>query len=371
MLWTSLFIITIAQGLFLISLIIIRGSKNPIASWLIAMMLVLMVFTNFGYLVVRTEMRNYIPQFFAVPFGMILLFGPLFYFYCKSVIDNSFHWQQKYWLHFIPYFLQVIWNIPLYTMGKAIWIDFLNAFLLGNLQIHTTEKITFALQDLHLLIYLLLTFKWIQNAKSNFGNAQYIISLSSRLNWLKKVFYGLSLFLITVFLLYIFILINGKYDPITNYFYTLITSGIIYFIAYSLVLNPESISPDFIQKYRAYMQFAGEDGELYLQKIKTLMEETKIFTNSELKLALFAEQLGLPSHQVSKLVNEKFGKSFNDFVNEYRVKEFISRVNEKKYQNLSIYGIALEVGFSSKSAFNSAFKKATGKTPSTFKSTSY
>ncbi|CAN5644033.1 helix-turn-helix domain-containing protein [soil metagenome] len=370
MLWSSLFIISIAQGLFLISLILIRGSKNPIASRLIATMLVLMIITNFGYLVVRTEMKNYIPQFFGVPFGMMLLFGPLFYFYCKSVTDNSFHWKNKYWLHFIPYLLQVLLNIPLYMMDKSAWIGFLNDFLTGKLPIQTPEKILFAIQDLQLFIYLILTFRWIQNAKNNFGNAQYIISLSSRIKWLKKVFYGFALFLITVFSLYIFILINGKYNPLTNYFYTLITSGIIYFIAYSLVLNPELISPDFIQKYRAYMQFAGADGEQYLQKIKMLMDETKIFTNSELKLALFAEQLGLPSHQVSKLINEKFGKSFNDYINEYRVKEFINRVNDKDFQNLSIYGVALEVGFNSKSSFNSAFKKITGKTPSTFKTPS-
>jgi AraC-like DNA-binding protein len=115
------------------------------------------------------------------------------------------------------------------------------------------------------------------------------------------------------------------------------------------------------------MQFRGEEGEKYLQKLNALMNEEKIFTNPDLKLSSLAEELGLPSHQLSKLINEKFGKSFSDLVNEYRVKEFIKRLNETQYETFTIYGIALDVGFNSKSSFNSAFKKITGMTPSEYK----
>src|ERR1700755_786818 len=110
MFWTSLFIVSIAQGIFLISLIAFRRSVNPMASGLISAMLLIMILTNFGYLVVRTDLGNYIPQFFAVPFGMILLYGPLIYLYSRSILDSEFQWKQKYWLHFIPYVLQLVRN---------------------------------------------------------------------------------------------------------------------------------------------------------------------------------------------------------------------------------------------------------------------
>src|SRR5437762_2389498 len=111
MMWTILFAISIAQGLFLVSLIAIRGSKNPLASRLISCMLVIMMVTNFGYLVARTGLLQYMPQAFGVPFGMMLLFGPLFYFYSKSVVENDFKWKKVYWLHFIPYLLQLLYNL--------------------------------------------------------------------------------------------------------------------------------------------------------------------------------------------------------------------------------------------------------------------
>lgn len=367
MIWSALFLISIAQGLFLISLIAYRGSKNPLASRLIITLLLLMIFTNLGYLAGLTNIRNYIPQLFGVPFGMMLLFGPLFYFYSKSVIDNSFTWKNKYWLHFILYFIQVFVNLPLFLMDNNQWAGFINSFLSGHLTIGRVELFIFFIQDFQLFIYILLTFRWMHTAKGNKGSPQYIISITSRVKWLKELTFCFSLFLVTVFVLYVFTLIGGKYNPTANYLYTVVTSGIIYFVAYKLVLNPELISPDFTQKYRAYMQFIGEDGEKYLQKMRLLMNETKVFTNPELKLSLLAEQVGLPPHQVSKLINEKFGKSFNDYVNEYRVNEFILRINDSKFQSLSIYGIALDVGFNSKSSFNTAFKKITGKTPSEYK----
>ncbi len=337
------------------------------ASRFLSVMVALMILTNFSYVVVRTDLRDYVPFFFGASFGLIFLFGPLFYFYARAIVDPSFQWKNIDALHFIPYILQLLINLPLLFMPKKYWLEFINSFLSGTLSIHGIEKVIFAIQDIHLLIYLVLTFRLIRSVKNANGNVQYIIPVSLRLSWLKNLSYGFALFLITVFALYIFILIRGTYHPVTNYIYTLVTSGIIYFIAYRMVLHPEILSPDFAQKYRAYMPFAGEEGDVYTQKIKSLMTDAKIYTNPELKLSSLAEQIGLPSHQASKLINEKFGKSFNDLVNEYRVEEFIRRVNDEDFKSYSIYGIALEVGFNSKSSFNTAFKKITGKTPSSFK----
>jgi AraC-like DNA-binding protein len=370
MTWAVLFAISIAQGLFLIFLLVAKGFKNTLASILIGCMLLIMVLTNFGYFIIRTDLVNHIPQFYAMPFGMILLLGPLFYLYSRSVIENTFSWKNIYWLHFIPYVAQLLFNLPLFLADKALLIQFINAFLAGNLNIRAEEKVIFAIQDLHLLIYLIFTFNRVRSFKARQGNTQYIVSVSSRIKWLRALSYCFTFFLVTVFSLYVFVLMDGKYNPVTNYIYTLVTSGIIYFIAYSLVLNPELISPDFTQKYKAYMQFIGDNGEKYLAKLKSLMEENKVFTDPDLKLNVLAEKIGLPSHQVSKLINEKFGKSFNEYVNEYKVREFINRINQPQYQSYTIYGIALDVGFNSKSSFNTAFKKITGKTPSGYKTNS-
>jgi AraC-like DNA-binding protein len=367
MLWTSIFIISIGQGLFLISLILLKRSKNRLASLLISAMLLIMVLTNFGYMVSRTVLIHSIPFFFLVPFGMILLFGPLLYFYSKSILDSNFEWKPKYWLHFIPYLLQLILNLPLYTAPIKFWDSFNADFLSGKLPIRAFEKMAYAVQDIHLLVYLIIIYLWINESKKKFGNAQFIISISARITWVKQLTFCLAIFLITVFGLYLSVLLNGFYMPVTNYIYTLVISSVIYFIAYKMILKPELIILDFTKKYKSYRIFENEEGDDYVKRIKSELEEHKIFTNPELKLAEFAGLIGLPPHQLSKLINEKFGKSFNDLINEYRVNEFISRINEPRFQNLSIFGIALDVGFNTKSSFNSTFRKITGKTPSEFR----
>lgn len=367
--WASLFIASIIQGVFLILLLFVKGTKNLLASRLIATMLLLMVLTNFGYWVAGTSLANYIPWLFGVPWGMMLLFGPLFYLYTKAIIDPSFTWKNKYLLHGIPYLLQLLINLPLFFMSKANWLAFIQLFLSGNLRVGNTEKIVFALQSIHLSIYLLYTFRWARAIEQTPGNGQYILSVSIRLKWVKTLLYCFALFLASVVIMYVFILWHGKYTLASNYTYTLVLSGIIYFIAYNLVLNNDLITPGFNRKYQAYMQFAGDGGEQYINKLQALMTN-KIFTNSDLKLAILAEQVGLPPHQLSKLINEKFGRSFSDYINEHRVQEFISRVNDPKYGAYSIYGVALEVGFNSKSSFNTAFKKITGKNPSDYKTSS-
>lgn len=367
MFWSSLFLICIAQGLFLISLILFKSKKKSLTSNLIIALLVLIVYNNLGLLIIRTSLSNYIPQVFGVQLGMTLLFGPLFYFYSKSIIDPDFHWKKIYWLHFIPYLIQLSINFRLITAPQHIWNKVLSAYLSGNLPIQTTEKIAIAFQDLHLLVYVVIIIRWLNSIKSSYGNAPYIISISARTKWLKELSYCFGLFSLTLVSIYLITLFNGKYNPITNYIYTVITSGIIYFVSYRLVLKQELIVLDFTKKYKAYKPFDNADGNEYVQKIKLLLEEQKIFTNAELKLATLADQIGLPQHQASKLINEKFGKSFNDLINEYRVEEFISRINKPEFQSYSILGVALDVGFNTKSAFNNTFKKITGKTPSEYK----
>ncbi|MDO8898280.1 MAG: helix-turn-helix domain-containing protein, partial [Bacteroidales bacterium] len=56
-----------------------------------------------------------------------------------------------------------------------------------------------------------------------------------------------------------------------------------------------------------------------------------------------------------------------EFVNEYRVNEVKKMLADPKYTHYSLLGIAFECGFSSKSTFNSVFKKFTRKTPSEYR----
>ena len=59
--------------------------------------------------------------------------------------------------------------------------------------------------------------------------------------------------------------------------------------------------------------------------------------------------------------------SFYDFINKYRIEESKKLMSNSKNKGISILEVLYEAGFNSKTAFNVAFKKFTGITPTRFK----
>ena len=367
MIWPAVFLISIAQAVFLISLLLFRKSGNRAASVLIGGLLAVMVAGNLNLLSLSSGLYQTYPHLYGISFGMIFLLGPLFYLYAKTIIDSNFKWRWAYLAHFAPYILYLLLGANFYFASGAAKLVMAEQFLSGGLPVWGLFYVFFLLQDVHFFIYLFLSFRLIAAAGKSAENGTLMIPIAARKTWLTQLTICFAALLAVTLCYFIFLILNGWFNPVYNYVYTLITSGVIYFIAYKAVLNPELISPDFTRKYRTYMQFDGEEGAHYVQKLEFLLAEEKVFTDPELKLAGLSKDLGLPAHQVSKLINEKFGKSFKDLVNEYRVREFIACMNDPRYESRSMYGIALDVGFNSKSSFNTVFKKITGKTPSEYK----
>ena len=85
-----------------------------------------------------------------------------------------------------------------------------------------------------------------------------------------------------------------------------------------------------------------------------------------LTLNQLAAEIDIPDLTLSQLLNESLGQNFFQFINGYRVEEVKKRLQNPKYSNLTILGIAIECGFSSKAAFNRIFKLHTGVTPSAY-----
>lgn len=102
-----------------------------------------------------------------------------------------------------------------------------------------------------------------------------------------------------------------------------------------------------------------------LDKLTRLMTEEKPFLNSDFSLPGLAQALHASVHTVSQAINEGLGKSFSELTAEYRIEE--ARRLLKDMPHIKVEEIGLQVGYSSKSAFNTAFKKLTRRTPSEYR----
>lgn len=104
-----------------------------------------------------------------------------------------------------------------------------------------------------------------------------------------------------------------------------------------------------------------------VKKTVLVMEQEKLYQETELTLQELSDKLQFPPHVVSQAINEGMQKSFYDLVNSYRVEEAKRLLVDPKNQNYTILSVGFEAGFNSKTTFNTVFKKFTGLTPTEFR----
>jgi len=107
--------------------------------------------------------------------------------------------------------------------------------------------------------------------------------------------------------------------------------------------------------------------EKYGAILTRYMENEKPYLDPDLNLRTLSNQVNIPSHHLSQVINSKFGQNYYDFINSYRIKESIRLLNEDVSGAKTILEILYETGFNSKSVFNTFFKKYTNPTPTQFR----
>jgi len=117
------------------------------------------------------------------------------------------------------------------------------------------------------------------------------------------------------------------------------------------------------EKYKD-KKISDHRADTLMAQLEQYMAESQIYTDPNVKLADIAKTLNVLPHTLSQLLNDNYGKSFPQFINEHRItaaKEMMVNRSE-----LTLAAIAYDSGFNSKSAFYSSFKKLNGMTPSAF-----
>ena len=300
---------------------------------------------------------------------ILFLFGPLFYFYQRTLIDKSFNIERKNLLHFLPFVIYVIILSPLYLQSAETKLEYLNGQL-SRLAIF--DYVVTPTQIIQLLIYLLVINNELKLYHSKIKNS-YSSLEKINLNWL-QTFIKLFLAVYGLMTIVLILLFFGFNEFVYNYgagLIGLIATVSIYAIGYKGLSQPEI----FISFYDIERQ-QNEDVKIkidesqkneIISKLKSVMNEKKLFLNSDLTLKELADSISIQSYQLSKMLNDEMNQNFYDFVNGYRIEEVKRRLIDEDYSNLSILGIAFECGFNSKSVFNTVFKKNTNMTPSEFK----
>lgn len=119
------------------------------------------------------------------------------------------------------------------------------------------------------------------------------------------------------------------------------------------------------EKYRSSSLKGIEEMKLF-SRLTELLEGRRLYLDPNLSLRQVADMLATNTKYLSQVVNNRAGMNFQQFINQYRVEEAKTKIINDSFQNLTLFGIALQCGFKNKSTFYKVFKETTGKTPKEF-----
>ena len=201
--------------------------------------------------------------------------------------------------------------------------------------------------------------------KNHLIRVKEVFSYTERVNlsWLKLFVYGYVVFIGGL------IISNLLEDFWSDVFFYSVFFGYIIFSGYNaLKFEPVFKVDEEITEKETKVEVDVKND--FFSKLKdellAVMENQKMYLDESLTIHSLATELNTNSKYLSQLINMEFEKSFVVFVNEYRINEAKVLLKDEKNKNLTIEGVGYEAGFKSKSAFNAAFKKFTGDTPSSF-----
>lgn len=106
---------------------------------------------------------------------------------------------------------------------------------------------------------------------------------------------------------------------------------------------------------------------LLAQKLTAAMEQEQLFKNQALNLQSLSAHLDIQPRILSQFIHQQHQTNFSDFVNQYRVEESKSLMQNPAMHHLKLEAIAEASGFTSRASFFSIFKKVTGLTPAMFR----
>ncbi|MEZ4858631.1 MAG: helix-turn-helix domain-containing protein [Flavobacteriaceae bacterium] len=347
--WTSLFILAVAMGVFLFfSLLLSKNRKSlPIAFLILAFSIIL-----FQYVLYWTKYMLVFPYLGMLPHLCYYTIGPLLYLYFLHLFKKEVSFN--YTLHFLPAFL-------VFVSYFAWLINYL-----PNTQV-TVPWMWFSTNPwfivIHLTIYIFLCWSLFKRKKA-----------TNLFEKLRKRWSVILLILLTTFtfaylsyyVLVQFPFFNNQWD----YMISITMSITIYTMGFFVIKQPKVFDGEFFSELFLPSEHADASfeetlmNELYF-KLTHYMETEKPFIDNELRLVNLADSLGFSTHLLSKVINKKSGKNFNQFINDYRLQEAKKLLLENP--DYSIKSIYFDVGFNNKATFYSAFKKEFNCTPTQFK----
>lgn len=277
------------------------------------------------------------------------IYGALLWFYVRSYLDPAQRTDRRDWKHFLPVGLQFLfsnfvkiqnfyWDGTRESLSAAGYYGYI-------LWMHTPL--------IPVVAFLLLAWYAARSLRL-LGDSP------GQAKWLNPLLWSFLIVGIVQPLIAVtdFLFFDYAFNPFYVYPLYITMALLLYWLGLAGFIHrhdPLSTPPDAGQR---------EQWREVLDILTQRMERDRLFLDPQLTVDSLAEATGVKAYRISQALNRQLGKSFNDYVNEFRVAEVGRLLLAESHQHYTLLAVALEAGFNSKASFNRAVKKCKGLSPS-------
>lgn len=351
------------QG-FILTIVLYRWKHNREANRLLSISIGLISLALFNaYL---TTIFDYQEYTFLIKVGdpLVFFFLPFLYLYVKRLTGSVDSGRFKTVAYFIPGILYIVANLPFYFSSKATKLAYFDRLYINNIMNNYdfAEEIFASLVGLYFSINIVLTvLRYRHRIKNEFSDVTGIT-----LEWLLIVSIT-TLVLVAIGAVVAAVRLFGlDVPPAIGYLTALGSSIFIYVIGYFAMSQPDIFLAETFYEVKPET-IVDKNYKDYLERIRNKLAEQELYKNASLTLTELSIEVKLPSYLISKTINNELNENFHTFINRYRIEQVKEALASPDHRDTSIISLAYSYGYSSKSTFNLAFKKFTGKTPTNYR----
>jgi AraC-like DNA-binding protein len=330
----------------------------------------------------RTGLYLRYPHFIMVNNCVSFLFGPVFYIYIEALTGRLRGRGIRPYLYFTPFVIVTIVLIPFFLQTGDYKISFMARWAARDLPVYVYGFNAFLSASIivfngYCLIISLRVIRNYQNAIQN----RYSNIDSISLSWVKNLIFFSFIFFFIAMIMAVFVYVFQMNLRTFLTIVILISTVFMYILILRSLLQPEILfnqtessnesydhnNDGFERKKYARSSLTLAEMEQYVSSLYELMDRKKLFSDDTITLARLADEMMISHNHLSRVINEKIGLNFYDFINKYRVEEVKKFMDSDEKGNMNLLQIAYECGFRSKATFNRAFRKYANMSPSDYK----
>lgn len=349
----------IVQGLLLVFALSRITDRNKSANSILSIILLLATLmlvgrVSFGYYLSFSTIK-----WISFADTTIFLFGPLNYLYIKRLItkyDTSYKLNIR---HFIPALIH--FSVFLYL---AFFENTVDLYESGNILIIWNGVEFFGL--ISNFSYLIISYLLLKEYRTQ---ENYKLSYKQGFHRFLLFFLGGVFLLLSIWLLsYLnYYYLNSFFKYISYQAVWIIIPLFIYIVGYYSLKQPELFRiPQPSIKKSSVKRLSELQVSALKKNLDQVLTSEKIYLKNDLSLNELSKRIDSSAQHISWLLNNEYECSFYDFINKYRVEEFLKRIDSGEHVRHTLLSIAMDVGFNTKSTFNRAFKAHVNTTPSNY-----